>query len=49
MKFENPLLGIDQPARSQDLREDLQGKSERSQPTNETKDDADVRNDFLVN
>ena len=30
---------------SEDLREELQGNSERSQPT-ETKDDAEARNDF---
>ena len=30
---------------SEDLREELQGNSERSQPT-ETKDDAEPRNDF---
>ena len=33
------------PARSEDLREDLQGNSDRSQPS-ETHDDAEGRNDF---
>ena len=32
--------------RSEDLREDLQGNSEKSQPTDETKDDAEARSDF---
>ena len=31
---------------SEDLREELQGNSERSQPTDETKDDAEARKDF---
>ena len=34
----------EQPARSEDLREELQGNSEKSQPTDETKDDAEARN-----
>ena len=41
-----PTLTRDQNVRSEDLREDLQGNSERSQPTDETKDDAEARNDF---
>ena len=36
----------DQPVRSEDHREDLQGSSEGSQLTGETKDDAEARNDF---
>ena len=35
----------EQPVMNQDLREKLQGNSERSQPT-ETQDDAEARNDF---
>ena len=35
----------DQPARSENFREELQGNSERSQPT-ETHDDAEALNDF---
>ena len=35
----------EQPARSEDLTE-FQGNSERSQPTAETRDDAEARNDF---
>ena len=31
---------------SEDLSEDLQGSSEKSQPTDDTKDDAKARNDF---
>ena len=42
---ENPLLRQDQSVMSQDLREELQGNSERSQPT-ETQDDAEARDDF---
>ena len=38
-------LKRDQPVMSDDLREELHGNSERSQPT-ETKDDAEARNDF---
>ena len=49
MGSENPFLRRDQPVRSEDLREDLQGNSEKSQPVDETKDDAEVRNDLLVN
>ena len=40
-----PTLTWDQLARSENLREELRGKSERSQTT-ETKDDADVWHDF---
>ena len=36
----------DQPVRSEDHREDLQGSSEGPQPTDETKDDAEARSDF---
>ena len=39
-------LWVDQPVRSEDLREDLQVNSEKSQPIDETKDDAEARNDF---
>ena len=35
----------EKPVRSEDPREELQGNSERSQPT-ETKDDAEARKDF---
>ena len=39
-----------QTVRSEDLKEDdLQGNSEKSQPTDETKDDTAASNDFLVN
>ena len=38
-----PTLRRDQPVMSEDLREELQGNSERSQTT---KDDAEARNDF---
>ena len=40
-----PTLRRKQLARSEDLREELQGISERSQPT-EAKDDAEARKDF---
>ena len=33
--------------RSEDLGGDHQGSSEKSQPVDETKDDAEARNDFL--
>ena len=36
----------EQPVRSDDLREELQGNSERPQPS-ETQDDAEARNDFF--
>ena len=39
-------LRREQPVRSEDLREDLRGNSEKSQPIDETKDDAEARNDF---
>ena len=39
-------LRQEQLARSKDLGEELQGNSDRSQPT-ETKDDAEARNDFF--
>ena len=42
-------LSRDQPVRSEDLRRDLQGNSEKSQPIDETKGDAEARNVFLVN
>ena len=45
VESESPLQGGEQLVRSEDLREQLQGNSERSQPT-ETKDDAEARNDF---
>ena len=32
--------------RSEDLRQELEGNSEKSQPTDETQDDAETRNDF---
>ena len=35
-----------QPVRSEDLREELQGNSESSRPTDETKDDAETRRVF---
>ena len=35
----------DQPVRTEDLREDLQGNSEKSQPIDETKDDTET--DFI--
>ena len=35
----------DQLARSEDFREDFQGSSEKSHPMDETKDDAEARND----
>ena len=40
-----PTLRRRQPARSEDLREELQGNSERSQPTG-TKEDAEAQNDL---
>ena len=40
-----PTLRRDQPVMREDLKEELQGNSERSQPT-ETKDDAEAHNDF---
>ena len=40
-----PTVRREQLVRSEDLREELQGNSERSQPT-EAKDDAEVRKDF---
>ena len=39
-------LWRDQPVRSEDVREDFQGNSEKSQPIDETNDDAEARNDF---
>ena len=42
---ENALVSQEQLVMSEDLREELQGNSERSQPT-ETKDDAEPRNGF---
>ena len=42
----NAILRRDQPAKSGDLRGDLQGNAERSQPTAATRDDAEARNDF---
>ena len=36
----------DQLARSEDLREDRQGNSKKSQPTDETEDDGEARNAF---
>ena len=36
----------DQLARSEDLRGDFEESSEKSQATDETKDDAEARNDF---
>ena len=42
---ENPLWGGNNLSRSEDLREELQGNSERSEPT-ETKDDAEAKKDF---
>ena len=36
----------DQPVRNEELKEDLQGNSEKCQPRDETKDDAEVRHDF---
>ena len=44
-----PTLMRAQPVVSEDLREELQVSSERSQPTDDTKDDAKARNDFLSN
>ena len=40
------ILMRDQPVRSEDLRGDLQGSSEKSQPVDETQEDAEARNDF---
>ena len=40
-EFREPTLRREQPERSEDLREELQGHSERSQPT-ETKDDVEA-------
>ena len=39
-------LRREQPARSEDLGEELQGNLERSHQTDETKDDAEARNEF---
>ena len=36
----------EQPVRSGDLRDDLKGNSEKSQPTDDTKDDAEAHHDF---
>ena len=44
-KFREPTMRREQPVRSEDLREELQGNLERSQPT-ETNDDAEARNDL---
>ena len=44
-EFREPTLRREQLVRSEDLREELQGNTERSQPT-ETKDDAEARHDF---
>ena len=44
-----PTLMRAQPVVSEDLREELQGSSERSQPTDDTKDEAKARNDFWSN
>ena len=46
MESENPPGKPDQPVWSEHLRGDLQGNSEKSQPIDETKDDAEARNDF---
>ena len=46
MEFEDKLQR-DQPVRSEDLGGDHQGSSEKSQPADETKDDAEASNDFL--
>ena len=40
-------LRRDQPVRSEDLSEELPRNSERSQPTDEVKDDAEARNGFV--
>ena len=48
MESENPLQGVQQPVRSEDLSGDHQGSSEKSQPTDETKDDAEGGNNFLA-
>ena len=40
------ILRRNQPVRSEDLREDLQGNSEKSQATDEAKVDVEARNDF---
>ena len=39
-------LTRDRPGKSEDIRGDLQGNSEKSQPIDETKDDAEARKDF---
>ena len=36
----------DQPLRSEEISGDLQGSSDKSQPTDETEDDAEARSDF---
>ena len=36
----------DQPARGKELSGDLRGSSDKSQPTDETVDDGEARNDF---
>ena len=46
LELREPALRREQPVRSEDLRGGLQGNSETSQSTDETKDDAEARNDF---
>ena len=45
-EFREPTPRRDQRARSEEHRGDLQENSEKSQPIDETKDDAGARNDF---
>ena len=47
-EFREPTLRREQPVGDEDLSGELQGEPEGFQPT-ETKDDAEHRNDFLVN
>ena len=44
--FRKSTLMRDQPVRGEVRKDDLQGSSDKSQPTDETKNDAEARNDF---
>ena len=45
--WKSKIHSRDQPVRSEDFREDIQGSSEKFQPTDETKGDVEARHDFL--
>ena len=46
-EFRESTVRRDQLVRSEDHREDFQGNSAKSQPTDETKDDVEARNDYV--